>query len=134
MAEPTTVQGWLDVARERGADAGSMLPERASSIGPTYMAGYAVESALKALLQARGIPRPRGGAAGHDLRALWRASGLKLRDIKDNDGSAAFFVTEWSTALRYEASALANQQGGEGILTAANRLVAFLTRQARRHR
>ncbi|MBK1699959.1 HEPN domain-containing protein [Thiococcus pfennigii] len=132
MPDPSTCEAWLDVARERGADARAMLPARAASIGPVYMAGYAVESALKAYLQAQGLPRPAAGPAGHDLRALWKASGLQLRDLKDPDGTAAFFVQDWTTALRYQAQTAPGQADAQTLVDAAGRLLGYLSTQIKR--
>jgi len=132
MPDPSTCEAWLGVARERGLDAKSMLPSRAMSVGPVYMAGYAVESALKAYLQAKGIPRPTSGSAGHDLRALWKASGLQLRDLRDSDGGACFFIDEWTTALRYEAQPRSGQRDSQRLIDAAGRLVGFVTGFIRR--
>lgn len=132
MFDPSTAQEWLEVARERVGDANSMLPGRANSVGPSYVAGYAVEAALKAYLQARGIPRPAGGRPGHDLRALWKATGLKLRDLKDTDGCAAFFVNEWTTALRYQVTRPPGHQESIRLVETAGRLVGNLSGRIRR--
>ena len=99
--DPFSAEDWTAVANQRAADAAAMLPQRADSVGPVYMAGYAVECALKAYLQRRGIPRPRSGPAGHDLRGLWRASGFRLADLNDEHGLKSFYIEAWSTDLRY---------------------------------
>lgn len=131
MNDPTTTEGWLDVARERGEDASAMLGKRKGSVGPVYMAGYAVESALKAYLQAKGISRPNSGPLGHDIRGLWKASGLQLRDIKDPKGDATFFFQGWNTALRYQVTPPANSPGAEAVVGGATRIVGLLTRHIR---
>ncbi|MCP2730547.1 HEPN domain-containing protein [Limnofasciculus baicalensis] len=101
---PTTAQDWIAVANERAADAEALQKERPNSIGAVYMAGYAIECSLKALLQKRGIPFPTHGKEGHHLGNLWKASGLKFSDIKDAKGTKIFFLEKekWNTDLRYE--------------------------------
>ena len=99
--DPASADGWIVIARERGADAAAMLPQRQDSTGPVYMAGYAIECALKAYLTDRGIARPAGGRTGHDLRGLWKTSGFRLADLNDPQGTKSFYVEGWSTDLRY---------------------------------
>ena len=99
---PTNTEDWLSVAMERAADADAMKIQRSTSIGCVYMAGYAIECSLKALLQNSGIPFPKHGQEGHNLRRLWETSGFRLADINDSDGSKTFFIEKWDTSLRYE--------------------------------
>ena len=73
------VDNFLEVARERGVDASTLRREK-RLLAATYMAGYAVECGLKALLQRMGKRFPRSGSEGHHLRGLWEAAGLKLAD------------------------------------------------------
>lgn len=134
MRDPLTPEEWLAVAHERGGDATAMLPARAMSIGPLYMAGYAVVSALKAYLKAKKIPRPERGSGGHNLRALWKSSGLQLRDLNDTDGSAAFFIEEWTTALRYQTKHSSSQQKSETIVNTAKRLVGYISKLSKRRK
>lgn len=98
---PSQPDAWLEVARERAADAEAMIPKRQGSCGPVYMVGYAIECALKAYLQARGIQFPSSGGRGHDLQRLWARTGFKLRDLNDQNGAKAFFLRDWNTSLRY---------------------------------
>src|SRR4051812_42654219 len=100
--DPTTIQDWLQVANERAADADAMMPHRPSSVGPGYIAGYAVECTLKAYLQRLNTPYPTSGRAGHDLRGLWNASRLRVADLGDRHGEKAFYLHSWTTDLRYE--------------------------------
>ncbi|WP_199247824.1 hypothetical protein [[Phormidium] sp. ETS-05] len=102
--EPTTAEDWSAVAKERGADAEAIAKDRPTSVGSVYMAGYAIECSLKALLQKHGIPTPTFGAQGHNLHELWRASGLKFSDLKDVAGAQTFFLQYWKTSWRYETS------------------------------
>lgn len=75
---------------------------RSTSIGCVYMAGYAIECSLKALLQSTNKAFPKHGQEGHNLRGLWETAGFKLSDLSDSTGSRTFFIESWSTALRYE--------------------------------
>jgi hypothetical protein len=87
---PTTPQDWLAVARMRGADADVLCVHCPDSIGSVYLAGYVIECSLKALLQKKGIPYSKRGSEGHNLKSLWRQSGLRLSDLKDHNGSKTF--------------------------------------------
>ena len=95
-----SVESFLEVAQERGKDA-SILKEKGRLLAAVYMAGYAVECKLKALLQKQGKRFPIGGQEGHNLRGLWEAAGLKLHDIQ---GYRRLFIEVWTTTLRYEHS------------------------------
>ncbi|WP_013320549.1 HEPN domain-containing protein [Gloeothece verrucosa] len=53
---PNTYQEWLNVALERIADAEAIHKHNPNAIGAVYMAGYAIECSLKALLQKKAIP------------------------------------------------------------------------------
>jgi hypothetical protein len=99
---PNTAEEWLAVANQRLADAISIYKDQSNSIGSVYMAGYAIECSLKALLQKRGIPYPKSGQEGHNLKGLWKQSGFQLADIHDTKGAQTFFFVQWSTDLRYE--------------------------------
>jgi hypothetical protein len=110
-----------------------MLPSRADSVGPVYVAGYAIECSLKAYLQASGLPFPTSGRAGHDLRALWGAAGFSLREIGDQRGEKAFFVEGWSTDLRYETTSGSTLSGDE-LVGGARALTGWLQTRARRRR
>ncbi len=134
MNDPTTTEEWMTVARERGADAEAMLPTREASVGPVYMAGYAVECAVKGYLQHRGIPRPRGGQGGHNLKGLWKQAGFRLADLRDADGSKSFFIEQWSTAYRYQANIPQNIPKSGDLIIAARRLARWLQAQTKRER
>ena len=47
---PTTSNEWIAVANERAADAEAIKTTRNDSVGPVYLAGYAIECGLKALV------------------------------------------------------------------------------------
>lgn len=130
---PFDANGWLEVARERAADADALVETRQTSIACVYIVGYALECSLKALLQAQGAAFPTSGSAGHNLHALWKRSGLTLRDLRDDAGTASFFITDWSTSLRYE-TALAEGQVSRSLVDAAKRLTGFLHQRVRRSR
>lgn len=130
---PTSAQDWLDVGRERAADADSLLKERQDSAGPVHLAGYAIECSLKAYLQSAGKLFPSSGGAGHDLRGLWHQSGFSLRDLGDDSGAKAFFVQDWTTALRYEAAPDFPCPSGE-LVDAARQLCGAIQNRMRRQR
>lgn len=58
---PTTAENWMAVANDRAMDAEAIEEKQPNSVGSVYMAGYAIECSLKALLQKRGIPTPTFG-------------------------------------------------------------------------
>jgi HEPN domain-containing protein len=97
---PANKEAWLAVANERATDA-KRLQEKAREVAAVYMAGYAVESALKAYCSHCGISYKGSGRAGHNLNALWKLAGFQLRDVADPNGTHTFFIREWSTDLRY---------------------------------
>ncbi|HLH69138.1 MAG TPA: HEPN domain-containing protein [Candidatus Dormibacteraeota bacterium] len=90
--------GYLAAANERSTDARRLF-DTGRHCGAIYMAGYAVECRLKALLEGLGRNFPRAGASGHDLYRLWEAAGFRLQDLK---GYRRDFVMTWSTDLRYQ--------------------------------
>lgn len=130
---PNTAQEWLTVANERAADAEAMLSSRSNSIGPIYMAGYAIECSFKAYLQSRGIAFPSRGSEGHNLKALWRASKFKLRDLNDNIGNKTFFIHSWSTDLRYEPRFDENLSS-QSLVKGAKSVTSWIQQQIRRRK
>lgn len=130
---PTTAGGWIAVANERAADAEAMKTQRATSVGPVYMAGYAIECSLKALLQRQGKSFPSYGQEGHNLRGLWEASGFRLSDLHDLNGTKAFFIRQWSTDLRYESSLVGSLQVAE-LVDGARDLTGWIQARVRRSR
>ncbi len=130
---PNTPQDWLAVAKERGTDAEAIYKYSSATVGTVYMAGYAIECSLKALLQKRSIPFPARGHQGHNLQALWKASGFQLSDLKDHKGSQTFYLEHWSTDLRYEVS-LTGNLGLEvkELLAGAKQLTGWIQNQVKR--
>ena len=130
---PHTSDDWLNVARERLVDADRLQHNRPSSVASVYLAGYAVECTLKALLQKQGKPFPSHGSAGHNLRNLWRACGFQLNDLRDSRGDRTFYIDVWDTSLRYETE-LPQHLGlkTEGLIQGAKSLCSFLQTQMRR--
>jgi HEPN domain-containing protein len=128
--QPRNSDDWFDAARERGADATAMFTG-GRYLGAVYMAGYAVECALKGYSLFLGRTPPTRGGAGHDLRALWKSCDLQLRDLRDDTGSRAFFVEDWSTDLRYAFGEL-EKDIADDLVTAAQRLTQYVLRLARR--
>jgi hypothetical protein len=133
MSDPTTPEGWLEVASNRAADADAMMPARSLSSGPVYMAGYAIEASLKAYLTLKGIPRPARGPGGHNLKGLWKASGFRLRDLNDVDGSKSFYISDWGTHFRYTAVPQFPLPCS-ALLDAAKKLTSWIQTHCRRTR
>lgn len=130
---PNSIEDWLSVATERGDDARANLDQRPGSVGPVYMAGYAIECSLKALLRAKGKPFPTSRSAGHDIQGLWEASGFRLSDLRDSNGAKAFFIEEWSTDLRYETTPPERLPAQELLMGAGN-LTGWIQTHVRRAR
>jgi len=127
---PNTSQEWIEVARERAADA-EMLKQRLNSVGAVYMAGYAIECSLKAYLQREGKPFPTSGSEGHNLKGLWKASGFRFCDLPDTAGEKTFYIEYWNTALRYE-SVYHFPVPLEELVKGAQELTGWIQRQIRR--
>jgi len=134
MNDPSTTEEWMTVARERGADAEAMLPTRTASIGPVYMAGYAIECAIKGYLQHKGMPRPTSGQDGHNLKGLWKKAGFHFTDLKDPDGSKAFFIQQWSTDFRYQANITQDVSSSADLVNAAKKVAGWIQAQIKRQR
>ena len=128
---PTTAQGWAAVATERQSDARALSEQRAESVGAAYLAGYAIECALKAYLQRAGIRFPKAGREGHNLRGLWRSSRFRLRDLADHAGTKSFYINCWSTDLRYETS-IPSIAAAEHLVAGAGQLTGWILSQAKR--
>ncbi len=129
---PNTFDEWLAVSKERQEDARALL-SRKNSIGPVYMAGYAVEASLKAYLRKLNKEFPRRGDEGHNLKGLWRQAGFRLKDIKDKSGERAFFIEEWKTDLRYEVSQdELHSRDSNSLVNAAGDLSGWIQNQIRR--
>jgi hypothetical protein len=111
---------------ERRSDVRALVEAR-RDLAALYMVGYVAECRLKALLRTRKRPFPRSGGQGHNLRALWKEAGFKLRDAGDE---GATFLAEWTTSLRYEAITPA-QLDHERLMKGANAACDLV---ARRHR
>ena len=121
MAKPAdpTARLFRRAAAARRTEADVLLAA-GHGTGAIYLAGYAVECLMKALLLSA-IPRAERaaavasfkGAAGHDLELLRRryalAGGAWLpREIAD----AFNGVSEWGTVLRYSPAATPAAQAG----------------------
>lgn len=140
IEDPSSAEDWFEVALERGADATSMLPARVESWGPFYMAGYAIECALKGYLMRFGMSFPRSGRDGHDLRGLWKSCGFRLGDLGDRTGAKTFFIDSWCTDFRYQPKILASSGQAfapEALVQAAQQVAGWirgLVRRGRRYR
>jgi hypothetical protein len=129
---PVTAEDWLSVAKERAADAEAMKESRSLSTGPVYMAGYAIECSLKAYLQVKGIPFPKRGSEGHDLKGLWQATCFPISDLGDTNGAKAFYIQSWSTDLRYNASMEAGGLPCQELMKGARALTGLIQNRTRR--
>lgn len=129
---PNTFEDWIEVSRERQEDARALL-SREKSVGPVYMAGYAVEAGLKAFLRRINKEFPKKGDEGHKLKGLWEQAGFKRRDLKDKSGAKALFIEEWKTDLRYEVSLdEAYTLDSDSLVKAAGELTGWIQTQIRR--
>lgn len=135
MSVPSNPRQWFDVASERASDADAMLDRRHSSNGPVYMAGWAIECALNGYLAHLGIPRPHPchGGVQHDLRRLWGAAGLQLRDLSDPNGHKSWLLNSWGAHLRYDTEHNLPFTNAD-VVRAARQLTGFLRKIVRRQR
>jgi len=129
---PTTVDQWIDVAKERSADACSLSSLRPGSVCCVYIAGYAVECYLKAYLQCCGKRFRKSGPGGHNLRSLWADSDFQLSDLQDDKGDRTFYINQWSTDLRYEVQMEAGGLEFSQLVDGARKLCGWLNCQIRR--
>lgn len=131
---PNTFEDWLEVSRERQEDARALL-SRKQSVGPVYMAGYAIEAALKAFLKSINKEFPKKGNEGHNLIGLWEQAGFKRRDLKDKSGEKAFFIDVWKSNIRYEISLdELDIWDSDSLVNAAGVLSGWIKTQIRRKR
>jgi hypothetical protein len=113
-----------DAARARAREA-HHLASRGYMSGALYLAGYVVECKLKILLSKMGKPYPTAGRAGHDLKALWDAAGLRH---EDRGGFRRAFIEYWSTDLRYSA-VVSSIHAPEDLFRAAQNLAGYVTKR-----
>jgi len=122
------------LAELRAREAGSLSKTRGNQLGAYYLAGYAVECALKACIAKKTrrheFPRDRKYVEKvytHDLQALLKEAGLNNlleRDVKTNKtlGTNWNTVKVWSEQSRYEISGLKGKDlylavtGTDGVL------------------
>ena len=105
----------------------STLKHQGRLLAAVYMAGYAVECKLKALLQSRGKRFPTRGQEGHHLRGLWEAAGLKLDDLR---GNRRLFLDFWTTDLRYE-QALSDSTDFDALYLGSVELAGYVQKRMR---
>jgi HEPN domain-containing protein len=131
-----TSPDWQDIAKERLEDAKSLSESRDKSISAPYLAGYAIECALKGYLQDAGIPFPKRGSEGHNLKALWRKADFRIAEINDDNGTKAYYVNSWNTALRYEVklSGESTTFNTEELVKGAQDLYQWINRRNKRTR
>jgi hypothetical protein len=128
------------LAEIRAREAGSLSKSGRNQLGAYYLAGYAVECALKACIAKKTrrheFPRDRKYVEKvytHDLQALMKEAGLNNlleREIKINKalGTNWNTVKIWSEQSRYEISGLKGKDlylavtGTDGVLPWIKRL------------
>jgi HEPN domain-containing protein len=123
-----SAQDWDDAAKERTQDTETLLQHRPNSMGTIYLAGYVVELNLKALWVELGKQPPRT----HDLRSLWLGAGFRLADLQDRTGTRSFFIEDWNTSLRYEATQRPKFTSAE-LVAAAKKLAQQVAMRRRRN-
>lgn len=133
LSDPSHADDWILVALMGMEEARCLIRPRGGCVGSAYLAGYAVECALKAFLTKRGIPRPTSGGDGHNLRALWAVCNFALVDLNDHTGSTNYFMTHWTTDLRYQ-RAKNTPIADADLVAGAGRVVARITTLTRRER
>jgi hypothetical protein len=129
--ETMTTEDWQERAVERGLDASAIVEKRPNSICAIYVAGYAVECSLKAYLASRKIKFSTSGKSGHDIKGLWDSTGFRLSDIYDINGVKTYYISQWSTALRYEITVPNGYSASELVLGAQKLASWILTRTKR---
>jgi HEPN domain-containing protein len=137
LPDPGHAAEWLAVAGMRLREAKRLEEAGAGCVGSAYLAGYAIECSLKALLAQRGVPRPEPGRDGHNLRTLWSSCDFALKDLSDQDGSKLYFMSHWSTDLRYQArknTDIADADLLNGASKILSRITTHIRRNARRSR
>lgn len=115
-----------DAARMRATEA-KHLADGGHLCGALYLAGYVIECKLKDLLNRLGKPFPRSGPAGHDLRGLWDAAGLRQGDL---GGHKRAFLDYWSTSIRYTC-VVDSPHAARDLLKGATELAGIVSRRIR---
>jgi len=122
------------IARARLRDANVLLSGRRLD-GAVYLAGYAVELALKArmcrTLKWTGFPETRAEFKGlqsirtHDLEILLHLSGVEER-ITTRFKAEWSLVLDWDPEKRYQTTGQFTEQKASDLITAATRLLGAL--------
>lgn len=130
LSDPANPIEWIAVANLRLQEARRMVSDD-GCVAAAYLAGYAIECSLKAFLSNRGIARPAFGSQGHNLRALWASCDFILRDVQDPSGSKNYYMTDWTTDLRYQTTKNTTISDEE-LLNGAGKVLARIHTQIRR--
>lgn len=124
------VRRFREVALQRFEDAEVLLANSRTN-GAMYLAGYAIECMLKALLLAHApasqhprILKSFRGKMGHDLEGLKRALQRKGITIPAQVVRRLASVNTWSTELRY-LPGRRKWQEAKGILVVAEEIIAW---------
>ncbi|MEU9774106.1 hypothetical protein [Streptomyces sp. NPDC047968] len=113
-----------EVANLRAAEV-QVLAESKMALGAVYLAGYVVECRLKHFLHLNGIPFPRSGREGHNLRGLWQSAGFTKPY-----GHTSLFIDHWDTELRYKV-ALPAGVDAEDLLRGGKQLAGWVATRVR---
>jgi len=130
--QPRNPSDWLSVARDREMDTMAIVNAGHGPSGAIYMAGYIIECSLKAYLNAqkRRIPQI------HEIRELWRRTGLRFADLPlDKTGKVHYFLFDWRVDLRYEVEFRCDYAVDELVATAkwlSGRIQTWARRSGRR--
>ncbi|MGA4857474.1 hypothetical protein ACPCAB_12545 [Streptomyces koyangensis] len=113
-----------EVANLRATEV-QVLTEAKKTLGAVYLVGYVVECRLKHFLQLNGIPFPRSGREGHNLRGLWQSTGFTKPY-----GHPSLFIEHWDTELRYRI-ALPAGVDAEDLLQGGQQLAGWVATRIR---
>ncbi len=133
MAGSPNVRRYVRVAERRLADARFLQEEGRPEhqTGAVYLAGYAVECGLKALLLSRlpatGQPADVMTHRILGLRDDCRAAGVNFRPEDDGRDGRLRRLARWDVALRYNPGNT-DRSEAEAFLRDAADLLAFVTR------
>lgn len=125
MKDPSNHNEWIEAASHRALDAKNLLARAEQSVGPVYMAGYALECSFKALLHLRGENIPKG-KEGHNLKNLRSLCNLPWTKIGDKDGLKAALLDRWTVDLRYQWAMVDMGHSYEDLVAAAQNFCGYI--------
>lgn len=136
MATPkaTEARRYYRVANQRLEDAELLLEKLGRAPAAVYLAGYAVECILKALILANTPVARHREVLGQEFRGTRGHNLAWLRERSRQAGAASFpaeisgdltFVSTWSVDLRYTPGA-GDFEDAEAFVAAVGRIVQFI--------